>query len=324
MSQEEIQLLTIGDCSVDLYMRIDDQYVAEDATEICFVHGSKVPVAEFGTAIAGNACNVAVGVKLLGLNTAIYTTVGQDENGIRVLETLDRYSVDTGYCQKDKKSPTNVHAVIVAGKDGERTIFSYHAPRKYKLPDMKKPKWVFYTSLAKGFEDFQEELVQYLNQNRDIGVTFNPGTLQLQAGPKALRNFLRITDILFVNVTEAQILTNSQEQINVTNDEELITLHKRLQELGPKLTVITLGSGGSSALEGERFYREPILDLDTEIRDKTGAGDAYTAGFLAAIIHGKSVKTAMRWGAINSSHVIRKIGALEGLQSLKQIENSTV
>ncbi len=324
MTQKEIQLLTIGDCSVDLYMRIDTQYVAENDAEICFVHGSKVPVSEFGTAIAGNACNVAVGAKLLGVNTAIYTITGQDENGTKVLETLHKYNVITDYCQKDRKKPTNVHAVIVAGKEGERTIFSYHAPREYALPNMVKPKWIFYTSLAKGFEEFQQELVQYLSQNRDIGVTFNPGSLQLQAGPKALKNFLDITDILFVNATEAQILTNAPEQVNINNEEELITLHGRLQELGPKLTVITLGSNGSSAFDGEKLYREPILDLEMEIKDKTGAGDAYTAGFLSAIIQGKSVKTAMRWGAVNSSHVIRKIGALEGLQSLKQMETNTL
>ncbi len=46
---------------------------------------------------------------------------------------------------------------------------------------------------------------------------------------------------------------------------------------------------------------------------KTGAGDAYASGFLAALIHGKSPVDAMKWGAANAAGVIQKIGAHRGL-----------
>jgi sugar/nucleoside kinase (ribokinase family) len=314
-----LDLLTIGDSSIDLFMKIDRSYVAtekdiEGASEICFIHGSKVPVEKFSTSIAGNSCNVAVACNKLGLKTAVYTELGEDANGDRVIEELNERGIDTPYCIKNKDQPTNVHSIIVSGTGGERTIFSYHEKRNYKLYDWPRPKWLFYSSLAEGFDEFQTSLVNYINKDpQNIGVAFNPGTQQLREGVDALKNFLEVTDVLFVNKEEAQRLTDPREK-------DLETLHNKLHELGPKLTVITLGTDGSSAHDGKQMLLEETHDKDCKVMDKTGAGDSYTAGFIAALHHGKDIKTAMRWGSINSSYVIRKIGAIEGTLTKEQIE----
>src|SRR3972149_1326151 len=199
-------LLTIGDVSIDLYMLIDSKDIVTDnsaAPKICFYHGSKVQVEKFSTSAAGNACHVAVGCKLLGLNTSIYTELGDDQNADRFIEEFKHYGIETKYCIKNKTSPTNVHAVVVFG--GERTIFTYHEKRNYKLYSWESPKWIFYSSLAKGFEPFQKELVAYIKKSASnstagkIGVAFNPGTLQLKSGLENLTDILSVTDILFVN-----------------------------------------------------------------------------------------------------------------------------
>jgi len=313
----QIDLLTIGDSSIDLFMKIDPNFVSnpneEENPEICFYHGSKVPVEKFGTSIAGNAVNVSVACSKLGLRVAIYTELGEDENGERIIKELAVEGINTDFCIKNKDQPTNVHSIIVSGEGGERTIFSYHEKRNYKLYNWPTPKWLFYSSLAKGFDNFQANLVRYIKQNPKIGVIFNPGTQQMREGVDALRNFLEVTDILLVNKEEAQRLTDVRE-----NSVE--RLHKMLQELGPKLTVITLGSEGSTAHDGEKMFEHGIYEGDGKIMDRTGAGDAYTSAFVAAIHYGKDVETAMRWGAINSSHVIREIGAINGLIGLKEIE----
>ncbi len=313
-----IDLLTIGDSSIDLFMKIDRNYIAtemevEGKSEICFLHGSKVPVDRFKTSIAGNSCNVAVACTRMGVKTAIYTELGQDANGDRIEEELKEMGINTSYCIKNKNSPTNVHAVIVSGRGGERTIFSYHEKRDYKLYDWPVPKWIFYSSLAKGFDDFQAQLINYIKDNPEIGVIFNPGTQQLREGVDSLKNILEVTDVLFVNKEEAQRLTDIKEK-------DVERLHEKLQKLGPKVTIITLGSDGSTSHDGNIMETEKIYSKDTEIVDKTGAGDSYTGAFISALHYGKSLKTAMRWGSINSSHVIRKIGAINGLLSKEEIE----
>lgn len=331
-----MDLLTIGDSAIDLFMKIDPAFVSNPAEkenpEICFFHGSKVPVEKFGTSIAGNAVNVAVACSKMGLKPGIYTELGDDANGDRIIQELENFGVNTDFCIKNKQQPTNVHAIIVSGKGGERTIFSYHEKRDYKLYNWPTPKWLFYSSLAKGFQKFQADLVNYLKSNPQIGVVFNPGTQQLREGVKELKNFLEVTDILFVNKEEAKTLTNSvtdnAQTNNLVNDQKdiqaeeqaLKELHKDLQTLGPKLTVITQGAKGATAFDGKVFIRQKAIELNQEIVDKTGAGDAFTAGFVSAIHFGKSLRTAMKWGAINSSHKIRFMGTINGLLTKEELE----
>ncbi|MFA6982185.1 MAG: carbohydrate kinase family protein [Patescibacteria group bacterium] len=310
-----IDLLTIGDTSIDLFMKVDKDFVdtekQEDTTQICFVHGSKVPVESFETSIGGNAPHVGFACAKLGMSVEIYTELGDDANAERVIEDLKKHKIDTKFCIKNPGTPTNVHAIIV--HQSERTIFSYHEKRNYKLYDWATPRWVFYSSLAKGFDNFQEELVKYLKLNPRIGIAFNPGTQQLREGRGALKNMLGVTDVLFVNREEAEMLTKKEADLEV--------LHKELQKLGPKLTVITEGKKGSSAYDGVTLEKMGIEQDVRPIVDKTGAGDAYAAGFLAALFYNKPLRTAMRWGTANSSSVIRDIGALKGLMTKEKLEN---
>ena len=133
----------------------------------------------------------------------------------------------------------------------------------------------------------------------------NPATFQLKAGVDHLRNFLAVTHLLFVNKEEAQTLTE-----NVT---EVRKLHEYLHELGPKITVITDGKNGASVSDGNSFETTPSIVPSKDIADKTGAGDAFSSGFLSALFYGKSLKTALKWGALNSSNVLAEIGATKGL-----------
>ena len=296
-------ILVIGDCDIDLYMKVAREALSESEGKVCFFHGTKIPIEEFKTNIAGNACNVAVGCNKLGLSTSVYTELGDDANADIFINKFRKLGIDTTFCIKNPNTSTNVHPIIIY--NNERTIFSYHEVRKYKVKEWSKPKWIYYTSLSKGFEVFQTELVDYLKKNPDIGVATNPATFQLKAGVDHLRNFLAVTHLLFVNKEEAQTLTE-----NVT---EVRKLHEYLHELGPKITVITDGKNGASVSDGNSFETTPSIVPSKDIADKTGAGDAFSSGFLSALFYGKSLKTALKWGALNSSNVLTEIGATKGL-----------
>jgi ribokinase len=55
--------------------------------------------------------------------------------------------------------------------------------------------------------------------------------------------------------------------------------------------------------------------------DRTGAGDAFTSTFVAAIIKGNSIEGALQWAPINSMSVVQKVGAQAGLLSEKELED---
>lgn len=307
-------ILVIGDCDIDLYMKVGREALLESEGKVCFFHGTKIPIEEFKTNIAGNACNVAVGCNKLGLDTSIYTELGDDANADIFINEFRKLGIDTTFCIKNPGTPTNVHPIIIY--NNERTIFSYHEVRNYKVKKWSKPKWIYYTSLSKGFEIFQAELVDYLKKNPDIGAAINPATFQLKAGVEHLKNILSVTHLLFVNKEEAQTLTK-----NVSDVEKI---HECLHELGPKITVITDGKNGASCSDGSVFETTASTIPSKEIVDKTGAGDAFSSGFLSALFYGKSLKTALKWGALNSSNALTEIGATKGLLNKKDMEGLNV
>lgn len=307
-----LDLLTIGDSSIDQFMKVEEGSADELQGEICFLHGSKVPIESFATSIAGNALNVAVGTTLLEVKTALYTEIGDDVNADRIINELKHLGVHTDYCIKNKGSLTDVHPIVVYNDD--RTIFIYHAKRNYELRNWPTPKWIYYSSVGKNFGDFQNELIEYLKSNPDVGVAFNPGTYHLKSGLDAISDFLKVTHLLILNREETIQLVGEGK------DEEL---HKKLQKLGPKLTVITDGNKGASAYDGQEFISMPAYEEAEPVVDKTGAGDAFSSGFLSAIIHNKSLEQAVKWGLINSSSVIRIPGAVHGLINLEEMEDLT-
>jgi sugar/nucleoside kinase (ribokinase family) len=308
-----MDILTIGDSCIDITLHISDanEIVAEGSTspQICFLHGSKIPVDNFSTAIAGNAVNVATGCNRMGLKTGVYTEIGNDQNGQKIINELQNMGIDTKYCIKNEGAETDVHAIIV--HNYERTIFSYHAPRNYTVRDWEKPKFLYYTSIGDGFEKFQNELVKYLRENEDIASIFNPGTYQMKAGFNSIKEFLEVTTILILNTEEASRLVG---------EKPLVKMHIDLQKLGPKLTVITDGKEGASGFDGENLVKVSAYTDGREVKDKTGAGDAFSSGFISAIFHKRPLKEALGWGSINAFGEITKENAGTGIYSKEKME----
>jgi ribokinase len=312
---KKIDLLTIGDVSVDLYMRIADKAVNEDLSDpqhpkVCFLHGTKIPVDDFESSIAGNALNVAFAAQTLGITSEIYTETGDDENTKKLINELKQIGVTTRLIKRNTGTQTDVHAIIVFS--GERTIFSYHGKRNYSLQEWGEPKFIYYTSIGKGFEEFQKEFVKYLKDNPQIGVVFNPGTFQLKAGKDHLLPVLEVTDVIILNKEEAEELTDIKDNS--------IDTHKGLQKLGPKLTIITDGANDVTAYDGLVFYKQRAYNDDRPIVDKTGAGDAFASAFVSALIYGKSIQDCLKWGVIDANSQIKVIGSTQGLLNKRDIE----
>ncbi|VVC00488.1 putative sugar kinase [uncultured archaeon] len=59
---------------------------------------------------------------------------------------------------------------------------------------------------------------------------------------------------------------------------------------------------------------------DVKVVDVTGAGDAFGSGFTAAIIKGKGIEEALRWGTANASSVVTMLGTKNILLTEKGIK----
>lgn len=309
MGNNQFDLLSIGDASLDSFVtptELESLCKLDTKTcVICFNYGDKIPVKNLEFSVGGNAANNAVGVTRLGLKAAIVLTLGTDNIGNQIVETLGKEKVDLTYIIQQPATTSNYSVVI--SYSGERTIFTYHAPRSYEFPvTLPQVPWVYLTSMGESFKPFYNHLSDWLNKHPEIKLGFNPGSWQLKGDLNEIAPILRRTTIIFVNRQEAEKLTGSRESLG--KEKELLS---SLSGLGPKVSVITDGGNGSFLYDGTKYLKVGILPVDPY--ERTGAGDAFGSGFLGAVVKSKSYEEALLWGTINSASVIGYVGPQKGL-----------
>lgn len=317
MSGKTFDLVTIGDSTVDTFIKIHDATVLCDINRknctISVPYGSKIPVDEIAYSVAGNAANVAVGAVKLGLSTAIYTNLGDDDQGKTIKSALLSAGVSGDYIKVNAGRRSNLSVVL--GFQGERTIFSYHQDWTYQLPKLAGAKWVYLTSMAETFtnSDIIDEVSRYIAKS-GAKLIFGPGTHQLSADTKILAKILEHCELLILNAEEAKKMLGVDQKEKADYGDLL----SGLLLLGPKEAVITDGEEGSYGTDGSKNFKLGIFP--TQVRDKTGAGDAYASGLAAALHYGLPLSEAMVWGTINASHEIQEVGTQKGLMNREELE----
>ena len=311
--------LSIGDVSQDTFLDLNEADIHctlhKEACELCLRYADKIPVANLTFTIGGNAGNNAVGLSRLGFKTAWLGMLGHDDIAQHIFKTLRTEGVSHRYAKKDKLHNSNYSTIL--NYQAERTILVYHQKFHYSLPTFfPKTFWVYLTSLGPNFEPLYPKLLKKLSKKK-FSLAFNPGTYQLKMDKKLMSTFLALTDILFVNVEEAELLFGSPEQ-NYTLDE-VKTLIDRATEAGVKVAVITDGQKGAYAGSEGRYWFMPLVP--GERVEATGAGDSFASGFLGAYTAGHKISECLRWGATNAASVVAQIGPLAGLLTEEQMKH---
>ena len=132
-------------------------------------------------------------------------------------------------------------------------------------------------------------------------------------GKEKLATLYAATEIIACNKEEA-------ERILGCGETDIKTLLENMRALGPKIVLITDGPKGAYVFDGTEALSVPMYpDLKPPV-DRTGAGDATTATFVAALALGKSIREALLWGPINSMSVVQEVGAQKGLLTRNALE----
>ncbi len=303
-------IISIGDPTIDTFLMIHDIEIVnlKGNKKAILNWGDKLPVDELYRTVAGNAANNAVGSSRLGLKTAYYCVVSHDSGGREIVHKMEKEGVSTRYIVKNDKHGTNASTVI--SFKGERTILVYHQHRQYKLPPLVHSSWVYLTSMGSGFEKIYKDLAKYLDRY-NVKLGFNPGTFQLRAGVSINRLMLERTDVLSLNVEEAQGWVGDCGR----DPEELC---KKLMKLGPKAVALTDGRKGAYSYSAEGFYYLP--EFPGPRIEATGAGDSFTTAYIAGLFYGLRHSEALRWGPINAGSVVMQVGPQAGLLKRHEIE----
>jgi len=323
----KFDVTTIGDAFEDVFVQPDLEVRSDKSFAggrgICFEFGEKIPLKSVQYEVGGSACNIAVGLSRLGFKASFVTAIGADSPAEKILQRLELEGVDNS--NVIQKNDIQTGFSVVLSIDGDRTIFSYHALKDYSVIKMKKTissKWLVVTSLGENIDEIEKRIVSEISENNAL-FAWNPGNLQIKHGASNYRHLLKCNSILFLNREEAIKFLDFPVKPQI---EEVV---RKLAAFGPKIIVVTNGKEGALAYDGHEFYYAKANERTKRV-DATGAGDAFSTGFLGRLINedwrepisGDLIREALAWGMSNSNSVIQYVGGQKGLLERSQLDKS--
>ena len=315
-----LEVLAIGDVVTDAFIKLFDNrahtYKNEFGEWIAMPFGSKIP---FEDAVVvegvGNAANAAVSFARLGIHAGLVSNVGGDSYGRDIIDALEDQRVDTRFVRINRGKLTNYHYVLWY-KD-ERTILIKHEEYNYQWPRFTKadvPKWVYFSSISKeALEKYHDMVIDWLTDNPEVKLAFQPGTFQLEAGAKKLKDIYKRTEVVVMNREEAMLVTGLKT-------DDVGKLIEGLHKLGPRIVAVTDGPAGAYASDGTNRYKMPTYPDPSAPYERTGAGDAFASTLVAALIKGNTLEGALQWAPISSMNVVQHVGAQKGLLKESELE----
>lgn len=303
-------LIIIGDALIDTHVQIDNASLECNIDgkncKLCLDFARKIPITGSFQSVGGNGANVASGVTKLGLKTALLASLGQDSNGKLIVAELKKQNIDTDLITFDPKAKSRYS--IVLNYQSERTILSFHQKRKYDWPEkLPATDWIYYTGLSEGFESLQDKLLDFLTKHPTVRLALNPGSFQLKHAPEKVLEAIAKSDILIINLEEAEQILNT----TLNKQKSVEALIHGLLSLGAKEIVITDAQNGAWAGNEEEVWHMPTFPV--QVVAKTGAGDAFSSGYVTARCLGRDIHEALQWGIADSCGVIGSFGAQTGL-----------
>lgn len=263
--------------------------------------------------LGGAPFNLAAHASLCGLNTAVVSALGQDDLGAKALSRAKEIGINTRWMTTTSEHPTGTVIVKLVDAMPQYDIRKNAAWDNIVLSDRvvaeiaaTQPKAFCFGTLA---------------QRSDLSRT------SLQKLLLALKGSLRFFDVnLRQHYWSAELIANGLKQTEwlKTNDEEALLLNAELfndrgdlnsfaQNIFAQSNVagvlITCGPDGCVVFErGAKPFKSPAVDA--KIVDTIGAGDAFSAAFLSALLQGKSTEQAAQSGNERGALVASQPGAI--------------
>ena len=267
-----MKVVNFGSLNIDFVYHVHD-----------FVRpGETIPATSTAKFPGGKGLNQSVALARAGVRTFHAGMVGTD--GRFLLDLLRENGVDCSCVAVDSTTPSG-HAVIQVADSGENAIVLYPGTNRKITTEL------IARALAPAeagdvllFQNEISRIPEIMREaaKRQMRIFFNPAPMT----EEVLDYPLELVDTLIVNETEWEALASHPlpKSVNVLK---------------------TLGARGAVYHDVVKVAAKPV----TEVVDTTAAGDTFIGFFIADLLQGKEVKTAMETAAAASAWCIRHEGA---------------
>lgn len=309
------QITFIGNAPIDVLAHIEDSLLDRfnlrkgdwqnvDQKSLNLIHQS---LENITLQPGGSGANTAHSMAKLGSDVAFIGAVGNDGGGDLFFNTMHEAGIHMPKFTPTKPS-LNIYCLITA--DGERTFtasgdYEQLSAKHLNETLIAESDWIFIEAYS--FNSQFEVILKACAMARKHGTKV---ALTLAARSYVIKHFEKIAllmrdgiDLYFANEEEVEALKCAE--LHGDNSEHA---KSTLEAIHHTPHVITHGSKGATFhCRGETFFAEasPV----TDVKDTTGAGDAFAAGFLHGFLQGYEHTKAIALGHQLASATIGQIGA---------------
>ena len=306
-----MKILGIGNAIVDVLCKVSDEFLIKNSLTKSTM--KLVDEAEFKkllsslkieeTISGGSIANSIVGLSQLGNKVGFIGKVNNDDLGEKYEEGLKKENVEYLYKKKSEPIPTGSCLILIT-PDSERTMCTYLGTAG-KIDDndvdekiIKNAEITFLEGYLWDEGDPKKAFDKAIKYSKKVAMSLS----DLFCVERHRSNFLDLVknklDIVFAN--EQEILS----LIGVNSLNDVISFSKQIE----KNIIVTRGAEGAVSINGNEV-EECRAHKNLKIKDLTGAGDLFAAGYLHGIINKLSTKESLEKGTELSSKIIQKIGA---------------
>ena len=280
--------------------------------------GNVVFIDEIRLTVAGTAGGTVVSTAKMGLNSLAVGAVGEDEKADWVLLTMEKHGVDISGMQRVSGVPTSATILNVRPNGDRPALHMRGASDHFEIPEEMYDKVLDAPIIHLGGTGLLRKLdgepsVRLLQEakRRGLTVTFDLiGTDEHTI--KIVEPLLPHIDYFMPSIEEARDLSGKYTAHDCAD---------AMLDAGATICIITLGPDGVLYAD-KSGIRQQSNAYDIEVVDTTGCGDAFDAGFIAALHHKMDLETSLRFGQASAALVATGLGSDAGIISFDDTMNA--
>ena len=307
-----MKVLGIGNAIVDVICKVEENFIKKNnltkgTMKLIFdeveFKNILVNLKIEKTVSGGSVANSIVGLSQLKNDVGFIGKVSDDIFGAKYEEGLRKENVKYFYVKNKESLPTGTCLILIT-PDSERTMCTFLGiAGKINENDVddkiiKKSELIFLEGYLWDEGEPKKAFEKAIKNAKKVAMSLS----DLFCVERHKQNFLDLVktklDLTFANEGEIMAL------INTKNFDEVIAFAKEIK----KQIVITRGEKGAISIIGDKIT-EIKANKNLKIKDLTGAGDLFAAGYLHGLINNLSTERCLEQATELSSKVIQQIGA---------------
>ena len=322
-SKRPVDLICMGRVAVDLY---SEQ-----------IGSSLKDASSFKKYLGGCAGNIAVGTSRLGLNTMMFSCVGQDEMGAFLKQELSKEGVNidllyetaqhlTGLVLLGVKPPNDFPLIFYRTQCADMQLMPHHISKS----DLEQSKAILITGTGLSTVSMRETTKHVINLARNaetlviLDLDYRPvlwGLTALGNGETRYCHSLEVSNAYQEILTHCDLIVGTEEEICIAGGHDDLTAslnHIRTFTQAP--VVIKLGEQGASVDFGRDSKVLKSRPFPVEVLNVLGAGDGFMSGLLSGLLQGKSWEESTTFANACGALVVTRHGCAPAIPFKDELE----